>query len=667
MTAIPTNRTTANSPSEHVSDHNILHHFNNEHPTDPSAHIGTYVRSYVVTGYGATGDGVTDDTAAVQALIDLVGGSNPVEIYFPVGVYILSGLKLRSNITLRGAGSGGYGLSTNYATRCSVLKLKASSSLPIIADFDTSTFVYSVSIRDLQFDGNKANQSVARHGIQLYDDVSGTDPLWTIRDCLILNCKGDGIKIGTFRRGNRVLNCQVYGCDQNGVTLGSTDNTVAQTIVGSSGNYGVSITAGLQHVVGCDVFSNLVGINIAAGVAGVMVTNNGIDRNLRQAIFCVGSRNVIAGNSFVSNSQESNGGYATIDFDYPNFVAAGNIVSNNTFWSDGTLTNKPDYSVRHNLPIVASGNTFGSPAPHTTGAFIQPTLAVILERSQGVQDGADLSFGTTSGSKLGTTTSQKIGFWNATPVIQQATTADLLALLQTLGLAGAGTPSDAAAGTQALRAIGTTATTAAAGNDSRLSDTRTPTNLTVTDAKVAVAAAISPAKIDDLRPTGAIAQTHTRIVTVSDLAALSTGRLSLVAIYLPAGVTVNSISFLSRTTPAGTPTNQWFALLNNAASPVLLRQTADDTTTAWAANTVKTLALSSSFVTTYSGLHYVGIMVAAATVPTLTGVSLVSGVFGALTPLVYGTSTTGLTTPASFTSPASAPTASTIVPYAYVS
>lgn len=42
MTAIPTNRTTANSPSEHVSDHNILHHFNNEHPTDPSAHIGTY-------------------------------------------------------------------------------------------------------------------------------------------------------------------------------------------------------------------------------------------------------------------------------------------------------------------------------------------------------------------------------------------------------------------------------------------------------------------------------------------------------------------------------------------------------------------------------------------------------------------------------------------------
>jgi hypothetical protein len=43
----------------------------------------------------------------------------------------------------------------------------------------------------------------------------------------------------------------------------------------------------------------------------------------------------------------------------------------------------------------------------------------------------------------------------------------------------------AAAGTEALRALGTTSTTAAAGNDARLSDTRTPTDGTVTTAKLA--------------------------------------------------------------------------------------------------------------------------------------------------------------------------------------
>ena len=52
----------------------------------------------------------------------------------------------------------------------------------------------------------------------------------------------------------------------------------------------------------------------------------------------------------------------------------------------------------------------------------------------------------------------------------------------------------AAAGTEALRALGTTAATAAAGNDSRLSDTRTPTDGTVTDAKI-TAGGLSPSKI----------------------------------------------------------------------------------------------------------------------------------------------------------------------------
>lgn len=53
----------------------------------------------------------------------------------------------------------------------------------------------------------------------------------------------------------------------------------------------------------------------------------------------------------------------------------------------------------------------------------------------------------------------------------------------------------AAAGTESLRAIGVTGSTAAAGNDARLSDTRTPTDATVTNAKVAVGAAIAYAKL----------------------------------------------------------------------------------------------------------------------------------------------------------------------------
>lgn len=52
-------------------------------------------------------------------------------------------------------------------------------------------------------------------------------------------------------------------------------------------------------------------------------------------------------------------------------------------------------------------------------------------------DGATMQVGTTNGLKIGTATTQKLGFWNATPVVQQArpvTLADVIALGTLIGL-----------------------------------------------------------------------------------------------------------------------------------------------------------------------------------------------------------------------------------------
>jgi len=144
--------------------------------------------------------------------------------------------------------------------------------------------------------------------------------------------------------------------------------------------------------------------------------------------------------------------------------------------------------------------------------------------------------------------------------------------------------------------------------------------------------------------SGALYETIDRdLVDEVNTSLLSSGRLSLQAIYLPAGVTINSISFWSATTAAGTPTNQLFGLFDSSYN--LLRSSANDTTTAWAANSKKTLALTSTFTTTYSGIHYLGIMVAATTVPTIKGnTAKVGGQLNAAAPSMGGTSTTGLTT-----------------------
>jgi hypothetical protein len=47
-----------------------------------------------------------------------------------------------------------------------------------------------------------------------------------------------------------------------------------------------------------------------------------------------------------------------------------------------------------------------------------------LAGTKAVLDGVNLSFGTTTGTKLGTATTQKIGFYNVTPVDQPATVTD---------------------------------------------------------------------------------------------------------------------------------------------------------------------------------------------------------------------------------------------------
>lgn len=171
-------------------------------------------------------------------------------------------------------------------------------------------------------------------------------------------------------------------------------------------------------------------------------------------------------------------------------------------------------------------------------------------------------------------------------------------------------------------------------------------------------------------PTAAIAQTCARSDATSNaLTGLATGRQSFCLIYLPAG-TINSITVVSGGTAANTPTNQWFSIYSTARAKLAV--TADDTTTAWGTNTAKTLTISGGYTVPTEGLYYLGVMVAAAVVPTIAG--FVSGngnaTVASLPPIIAGhdATNTGLTTPA--TAPATAAALTTNAQasfYAYVS
>lgn len=122
------------------------------------------------------------------------------------------------------------------------------------------------------------------------------------------------------------------------------------------------------------------------------------------------------------------------------------------------------------------------------------------------------------------------------------------------------------------------------------------------------------------KPTAAISQTMPRYsaLGIANLALVS-GRLRFQAIWLPAGATITSITWSSGA-PAlvlGSSPHLWFALYNSSLG--LLRQSTDNTSAAWAANALLTQSLSSPFITTYSGLYYVGAMMVCGAGGTMVG------------------------------------------------
>jgi hypothetical protein len=182
-----------------------------------------------------------------------------------------------------------------------------------------------------------------------------------------------------------------------------------------------------------------------------------------------------------------------------------------------------------------------------------------------------------------------------------------------------------------------------------------------------------PALEGAMRPSGRYETTSRLRLGTSSTP--TSGTLYLVPIWLPKGLVVSNLTFVSGGTGVTTPTNWWFTLHNS--SRVALARTADQTTTAWAANTIMTKAVAqttggsaSSYTTTYAGLYYLGVMIKATTVCTLVSEGSMPDVVASVSPGFGGTDT-ALSTPPTVTGGAFTAGAfgagSGILAYGYVS
>jgi hypothetical protein len=100
----------------------------------------------------------------------------------------------------------------------------------------------------------------------------------------------------------------------------------------------------------------------------------------------------------------------------------------------------------------------------------------------------------------------------------------------------------------------------------------------------------------------------------SNATALSTGVCLATAIQLTKGTIVTKLGILTGGT-IGSPTHQFAALYDTAATPALIGQSTDATTTAFTADTIALFTLTTAYVVPTTGLYYASFMVAG-TVPT---------------------------------------------------
>jgi hypothetical protein len=433
--------------------------------------VQTKLRESVsVKDFGAVGDGVADDTAAIQAAIDAVFNAGGGTVYIPTGTYLVSSIvkNWTGAVTVRIQGAG---------KRASKLKKKAGTTTPIL-DFSSSISVLDTysEVCDLWLEGLGAGTEA---GLRVTDWAR-----WTLKNVLI-----ESTNKGLHSKGALALD--VYDCTFQSNVYGyycekSANNIYSNLVQFFGGQVGANTTWGMAiqhasgvHLYGTDLSANGVAGNPSTGgiivdanvddesgysvisLNGVwMEANNGCSLRVGNAtglmltlkdVFLTSNENVVGvgvvniGTIFSSNITNATAGGALDTF----YVAAGRSTI-----AGGIINTLNDTSTRYrHINVTTSGTDL---VDVFKGSYKQTQLNTINNRmgqaSQITGGGADdfelyqpsgeihLNVGSTKALRVG---GGVLGFFNATPAIKQTVTgsrganaalASLLTALSNLGL-----------------------------------------------------------------------------------------------------------------------------------------------------------------------------------------------------------------------------------------
>jgi hypothetical protein len=257
-----------------------------------------------VKDFGAVGDGVADDAAAIQTAIDAVTAAGGGTVYIPEGVYFIGTTSLRCRYAgVSIVGDGG----------ASIIKTSSTMTAPALywGENGYTPRPQNSVVRGITIDGNGSSDANA-HGISVWASLS------TIRDCHVKNCGGAGMYFYLSWTMWAEYN-HIYGCG-TGVYIGQECNnfTFFSNEINWCTGHGIHVNGGhgvrIQNngVEECQKYGLYVQGNALSAIRVVLYEGNYHERNAKDASFpyevyvdkeSAEVSNVVLRNNYITNDQ----------------------------------------------------------------------------------------------------------------------------------------------------------------------------------------------------------------------------------------------------------------------------------------------------------------------------------------------------------------------------
>ncbi|HAR1626250.1 TPA: BppU family phage baseplate upper protein [Enterococcus faecium] len=346
-----------------------------------------------VKDYGAKGDGVTNDTQAIQNALN-----TGKKVFIPKGTYMVSNLIPKGGQVIFGENAvDSWG--TSIETSKTILKGMGGATDYVIKNrtWDTDGNPYPVVIQELTIDGNTKTTNGIRCGNST-----------TIERCRIINCIDGIVKVDV----SRVTNCQIVN-NTNGIReatdskidsnfiyqndigiylINSNDNMVSSNKIEWNG-VGIDISTSVFNLITGNIIDRQTTFGITSdSTSYITVTNNQFERNLTNHVLIQGSYWNVTGNSFYKKNSEDDMSGTLVPVSAIELKSASNCTfSANMVFGNKMFSSSYEY---------VSSNTFSNNAINGGSEVIKvsiPATTLAVGESKTLQIAFPVNYGTTSG------------------------------------------------------------------------------------------------------------------------------------------------------------------------------------------------------------------------------------------------------------------------------